>query len=67
MRVGQVTGLPVVTDPNLSVTQGSESGGGNEDYIYVAGTYSKRFLSCLLRLNLQTTFNARLSECTWPY
>jgi len=30
--VGQVGGLPVVTDPNLSVIHGSE-GGGEEDYI----------------------------------
>lgn len=33
--VGQVAGLPIVTDPNLSITQGSESGGGDEDYIYI--------------------------------
>jgi hypothetical protein len=32
----------------------------------IAEEYWKRFISCLLRLNLQATFNARLSECTWP-
>lgn len=33
--VGQVLGLPVVTDPNITVTAGSESGGGTEDVMYV--------------------------------
>jgi hypothetical protein len=33
--VGQMHGLPVVTDPNISTTSGSESPGGTEDIIYV--------------------------------
>ncbi len=33
--VGQMHGLPVVTDPNISTTSGSESPTGTEDIIYV--------------------------------
>jgi hypothetical protein len=33
--VGTVQGLPIVTDPNITTTAGSESGGGTEDVIYV--------------------------------
>lgn len=33
--VGQMQGLPVVTDPNISVTDGSESPVGTEDPIFV--------------------------------
>lgn len=33
--VGQMLGLPIVTDPNITTTAGSESGGGTEDVIYV--------------------------------
>ena len=33
--VGQMHGLPVVTDPNISVTNGPFSPSGNEDIIYV--------------------------------
>ncbi|MEZ0357339.1 phage major capsid protein [Mycobacterium sp. SA01] len=33
--VGQLAGLPVITDPNVTTTAGSESGGGTEDIIYV--------------------------------
>jgi HK97 family phage major capsid protein len=33
--VGQMFGLPVVTDPNISITNGPFSPSGNEDIIYV--------------------------------
>jgi hypothetical protein len=33
--VGQMQGLPVVTDPNISTTSGSESPTGTEDIVYV--------------------------------
>lgn len=33
--VGQMHGLPVVTDPNVTVTHGAGTGVGNEDVIYV--------------------------------
>lgn len=36
--VGQVQGLPVITDPNIPTTLGNESGGGTEDAIYVVRT-----------------------------
>jgi hypothetical protein len=34
--VGVVQGLPVVVDPNITTTAGTETGGGTEDVIYVA-------------------------------
>lgn len=33
--VGEVAGLPIVTDPNVTTTAGSESPVGTEDVIYV--------------------------------
>ncbi len=33
--VGQMQGLPIVTDPNIGTTFGNESGGGTEDVVYV--------------------------------
>lgn len=33
--VGQMHGLPVVTDPNITTTNGGTTGGGTEDIIYV--------------------------------
>lgn len=33
--VGQMHGLPVVTDPNIGTTSGNETGGGTEDVVYV--------------------------------
>lgn len=35
MVVGQMQGLPIVTDPNIGTTFGNESGGGTEDVVYV--------------------------------
>ena len=35
--VGQMLGLSVITDPSITTTAGSESGGGDEDVIIVAG------------------------------
>jgi hypothetical protein len=35
MVVGQMQGLPIVTDPNIGTTFGTESGGGTEDVVYI--------------------------------